>query len=281
MDKENISALLIEDSKTYVLLIKEILANAEEVDFTVNVAGSLSAGIKLLTRKKKIDVIMLDLMLPDFSGMESLRECVKHAHDIPIVVLTGSSSENGIEALKNGAQDYLVKGRIPKALLVRSLRYAIERQRLIAEVRKHRALESRMREMGKLDDLSSSHPASVTASMLGLSSINESQPAAFREFVSEYGRVMDMVLEERAYKVSHDISGKLRNMAERLGFMRASPRDVVEIHSGTLNEKFKCVTSAKAEACVEEGHMLVLELMGYLTMYYLNHASANLVKRGE
>lgn len=280
MGKEKISALLIEDSQTYVLLIKEILANAEEVDFKVNVASSLAAGIKSLSRKKA-DVIMLDLMLPDSSGMATLRECVKKAPDIPVIVLTGNSGEDAIEALQNGAQDYLVKGRIPKALLVRSLRYAVERQRLVAEVRRHRFLESRVREMGKLEHLSASPSTSVTASVFGLSSVKESQPGVYRELVDEYGHIMDMALEQRGYKVAHDTSGRLRSVAERLGFMRASPRDVVEVHSEALKEKFKTSNHLKAETYVEEGHMLVLELMGFLAMYYQNHASANYGREGE
>lgn len=280
MSKEKISALLIEDSQTYVLLIKEILATAEEVNFKVTVAGSLAAGIKALSRKK-VDVIMLDLMLPDSSGMSTLKECVKKAPDTPVIVLTGNSGENGIEALQNGAQDYLVKGRIPKTLLVRSMRYAVERQRLLAEVRRHRFIENRVREMGKLKHLTSSPATSVTASLLGLSPVKESHPSVYRELVDEYGRIMDMALEQRAYKVAHDTSGKLRSVAERLGFMRASPRDVVEVHGEALKDKLKTSNHLKAETYVEEGHMLVLELMGFLAMYYQNHASANYGNEGE
>lgn len=272
MKHENISALLIESSPLYAARIKELLSRTEHVKFSVHAAGSVPAGLKHLSRKKA-DVILLDLALPGFSGTEALMACIEEADNTPIVVLTDKMSEKtGMEALKKGAQDYLVKNRLPSALLVRSLRYAIERRRLIAEVERHRAVENRTRAMDGFDRLATSNPTPVTASAFGLASVKENQPSIYKELVREYCDILDMALEQRAYKVEYDISGKLRSMSERLGFLRAGPKDVLGMHREALYEKFKSSNQLKAGIYVEEAQMIVLELMGFMIMYYQNNS---------
>jgi two-component sensor histidine kinase len=86
-----------------------------------------------------IDIILLDLGLPDSQGLDTLRRVRDHAREVPIVVLTMlDNEETGLNALKDGAQDYLVKGQMNGPLIVRSLRYAIERSRIEKELKKHR-----------------------------------------------------------------------------------------------------------------------------------------------
>ncbi|WP_144905949.1 hybrid sensor histidine kinase/response regulator [Halobellus captivus] len=80
------------------------------------------------------DIVILDLGLPDSSGIQTVEKMVQHAPTLPVVVLTGQSN-SGIEAIRSGAQDYLLKGRITAPLLLRSLRYAIERSRVTKELR--------------------------------------------------------------------------------------------------------------------------------------------------
>jgi DNA-binding response OmpR family regulator len=86
-----------------------------------------------------IDIILLDLGLPDSQGLDTLRRVRDHAGEVPIVVLTMlDNEETGLNALKEGAQDYLVKGQMNGPLIARSLRYAIERGRIEKELKKNR-----------------------------------------------------------------------------------------------------------------------------------------------
>src|SRR5205814_214856 len=90
----------------------------------------LSRGLDCLS-SRRFDVIVLDLSLPDSTGLETFRRLHALASSTPIVVLTGLSDATvGIAAVQQGAQDYLVKGQVDGPLLVRALRYAIERKRL-------------------------------------------------------------------------------------------------------------------------------------------------------
>jgi PAS domain S-box-containing protein len=112
----------------------------------------------------------------------------------------------------------------------------------------------------------------VTARTFGLSPLCESLPEAFRELVQHYGDVMDVALEQRAYKVEHNISERLRSLAQQVGFLRGGPRDVVEIHSAALKGRVEGGVPQKAQAYAEEGRLMVLELMGYLVSYYRNYS---------
>ncbi len=130
-----IRVLLIEDSPGYARLIQETLKDAENVNFDLVHVGSLSDGLSHLNNKST-DVVLLDLNLPDSSWPGTLLDVLAKAPDVPVVVLTGfDNAEMAVKAVQSGAQDYLVKGQIDMNLLIRSIRYSIERQRMKMELR--------------------------------------------------------------------------------------------------------------------------------------------------
>ncbi len=137
-DSPHIKVLIIEDNDDHSELICRILSKAENIYFDTECAGLMSAGIDLI-EKKKFDVILSDLGLPDSKGIETFEALHSRYPDIPVIVLTGLDDENtALSAVQGGAQDYLVKGQIDTRQLTRSIRYAIERQKLITELEKSR-----------------------------------------------------------------------------------------------------------------------------------------------
>jgi hypothetical protein len=129
-------------------------------------------------------------------------------------------------------------------------------------------IEQLEREIRSLELLSGSSRTTVTAQTFGMSPLSASQPETFTELVQRYEDLMDKALEQRAYKVEHNISEKLRSMAEQMCFLKSGARDVVEIHSTALKRKGSRATPEKVQAYVEEGRLMVLELMGYLVSFY-------------
>ncbi|MBA7480052.1 Anaerobic nitric oxide reductase transcription regulator NorR [subsurface metagenome] len=128
MDKEKIKVLLIEDDASDLYLIKKMLAEEGGNCFSLEHADNLSEGLVRLN-KTDFDVVLLDLGLPDSWGLETFITIHARAPQIPIVVLSGLDDKSlAINAVHNGAQDYLVKGDINSAALQRCLRYAIERK---------------------------------------------------------------------------------------------------------------------------------------------------------
>jgi len=112
------------------MLAAEAAAEDALVRFDLETRSRLSEGVKRLSQGG-VEAILLDLSLPDGQGLRSVAAVREQAPHVPIVVLTGAADKKlGIQALDAGAQDYLVKGRTDGPLLVRSLRYAIDRKRL-------------------------------------------------------------------------------------------------------------------------------------------------------
>lgn len=149
-------------------------------------------------------------------------------------------------------------------------------QRKEWEREKTRYMEERIRELedtlNALGQIARPPAASVTARMMGLLPLQESAPGVFAELVQEYGRIMDKALEHRIYKVEESLSPLLERLATRLGFLRATARDVVLLHSTVLQEKSHAETAARTRGYLQEGHFLLVELIGYLATYYRNRA---------
>jgi PAS domain S-box-containing protein len=134
-------------------------------------------------------------------------------------------------------------------------------------------IEQLERELRSLEKLAAHPSAAVAAQPFGKAPLRESLPDTFNELVQRYGVLMDFALEQRAHEAEHDISGELGSISERLGFLIAGPRDVVEIHSNALKGKTNAVTPQRAQTYVEEGRLMVLELMGYLVAFYRTYAA--------
>ena len=129
MPDQPIRVLLVEDNATDVLLIRETLAEVASVQFGLTVAERLTEGLRLL-RELPFDVVLLDLGLPDSQGLETFFKIRAEQPGLPVVVLTGLADDTfALKAVQEGAQDYLVKGRIGDGALARAIRYALERKR--------------------------------------------------------------------------------------------------------------------------------------------------------
>jgi DNA-binding NarL/FixJ family response regulator len=125
---ETISALMIEDSLGDGHYISQIIQEEEKIKITVEQTFRLSSGLDRLS-KNKYDVILLDLSLPDSTGLSTLTRLLQDARNVPVVVMTGLEDEElALKAVKLGAQDYLIKYQIDCRTLVRSICYAIARQ---------------------------------------------------------------------------------------------------------------------------------------------------------
>lgn len=126
--------LVVEDSDTDARILAAALDVALDAPLELEVAARLSEAITRLT-SQNFDVVLCDLGLSDSQGLATFRGLRKFAPSTPFVVLTGTSDDElGAEALRAGAQDYLVKGEIQATALRRSVRYAIDRQTLLSQL---------------------------------------------------------------------------------------------------------------------------------------------------
>ncbi len=175
---EGFRALVIEDNPGDARLIQELLEGSGELghrvgpdstegDHIVERETRLEDGLSHL-ESEPVDVVLLDLNLPDSEGFETLRKTLETVEWTPVVVLTGLTDRDvGVRAIEEGAQDYLVKDEVTDELLARSIHHAIERNRQERErERRREQLESLNRLNGISQDVT--HDVITTSSREGL-----------------------------------------------------------------------------------------------------------------
>lgn len=136
------SVMVIEDNPDDALLLSVLLEELPGDPCRLLRASTLAQAVQLAGQVRP-EVILLDLNLPDSSGIETLTRIAQHCPDIPVIVLTGDDNERlAMAAVRNGAQDYLVKGRVDSWTLIRTIRHSHERHRLLAELETARRREA-------------------------------------------------------------------------------------------------------------------------------------------
>ena len=134
MADKTLKILLIEDNPGDARLIEEFLSESETTGLKLEWVERLSQGLERLN-KGDMEVVLLDLSLPDSKGFDTFLTLNKKAPGVAIIVFTGlDDREMGMRAVQAGAQDYLVKGKVDSHILIRSIQYAIERQRMMREL---------------------------------------------------------------------------------------------------------------------------------------------------
>ena len=174
---EPIRVLLIEDNPGDARLVRRMLADAATANgqihyYDVVWADRLATGLAKLAQGET-DIVLCDLSLPDSSGLETPRAVQNAAPALPVVVMTSQDDEeNAVAAVQAGAQDYLVKGQVTAQMLSRSIRYARERKRTLAQLFRYSAeLEQRNAELDAFAHTVAHDLKNPVAGVIGLAAI--------------------------------------------------------------------------------------------------------------
>jgi DNA-binding response OmpR family regulator len=157
MEKETIHVLLIEDTPAPAKHIEELLKTTGEARYVLTTLGWFAeAGEQLV--QQQWDIIVVDLVLPNGKGVELVRRIKEMAPEVPILIVTATDDEElALSAIREGAQDYLVRGQFDGPLLWRVIHRAIERNRAAAHFRQiHQTLThmaSTVRQLQRLSDI--------------------------------------------------------------------------------------------------------------------------------
>ncbi len=147
METNKLKVLLIDDNPGYVQIIRNILEKTQDIFFALESCETLTKGLARIS-EGGIDILLINLNLPDSRSFHTFHKVRERFLELPIVVLTDiKNHETALKALKEGAQDYLVKSEINEGVIVRSLHYAHERKWIEEKLKGHqRELEGRIQE---------------------------------------------------------------------------------------------------------------------------------------
>jgi DNA-binding NarL/FixJ family response regulator len=265
LEDSTISVVCISDDPSFAERLEALFDEAMDVVRVTSAADFESAIDRI--EDDGHDIAILDLAR-DADGLADLVRLNAQAPAIPVVLIADRAHEAlAMKAVQIGAQDYLLREQLHGTLLVRSIRYAIERFRLLSELERRSAAWE-----GPEADPASPAPTAVTSVLYGSAPLRDALPDVFEDHVERYAEVLDLVLEERAFRVDHDVPARLRTQADELGFLRAGPRDVVEIHTTAIRWLSRSARAERVRHYLAEGRLLIVELMGDLVSYYRRHS---------
>lgn len=258
------SVLLIEDNNSDSELIARFLKSSPDHEYRLATAGTLGIG-KAVFQQTNFDLILLDQNLPDSIEGETLEQCMKWSGQVPIIMLTGFGNEaEGAQRVRQGAQDYLVKGAFDAPLLLRVVRYTVERQAMQKEMALMKLREQKAEEIKALEAMDN-----VPSKERNSKSLIGSAPIYYADLIMRYEGFLDASLEQRIYRQERgDISEGVRAFTAELARFGAGPREIVEIHSAALEHRLKGQNEARAQAYLEEARLLLLETMGSMVQTY-------------
>lgn len=272
--KKNITRLMmIDDNEDDFIIMRELLAEIPGDAYHIDWASNFEDGWQSL-KETTHDLYLIDQNLDGPNeGIELLELAKTNGIRVPMIILTGQSNrELETKTISTGADDYLVKGQFNSQLLERSLRFAIERTRLINELEETKQREAQLRELNSLKRLSSPDPQNeITKQAFGIRSLKQVDPSVFSDLVYRYSELLDLALDQRTYRVDHDLTDKIQEISNELGFYSCSPRDVIELHTESMQLRLSEKTPKKSQAYVEEGRLLLLKLMGHLVLFYRHY----------
>jgi DNA-binding NarL/FixJ family response regulator len=252
--------LIIEDNPADADLIEALLEQSTSDRYEIVKTATIAEAIQRLP-ESIIEVVLLDLSLPDSTGIASVEAIRAVVGNIPIVVLTGADDEQlGLACIEAGAQDYLLKGEIRSIVLRRTIGYAISRLRE-AQLRDLRTMLAQLRE------LSSANAQTTTTAMLaGTQAMRERFPKVFGEIVGDYLDLLNSYLGHLEIKRTKP-RDRMTKLITRLGEASIGPRDLLDVHIAALDMVVE-QSDSRTLGMVIEGRLLALEMMGLLVDYY-------------
>ncbi len=253
MNAVPLRVLLIEDDPNDAEFVDQLLHHNPDPRFMVQCDDRLSTGLKRHINDR-YDAMLLDLGLPDSQGLKTVETAAEHSNGTPIVVLTGTDhdEELGASAVQLGADDFLPKHNLSRGVLVRAIRYAVERRNLQEQLQRERA----RRESEKAKDIFD-RIAGAPARTQNLSKLSHAYCNVVESYVASVQQGTDRPEE------------LVTMLAERLSKSFLSTRDIVSMHLKSI-KKYENLIHSESEHCMKSARLCLVEVLGNVLDIYRN-----------
>lgn len=262
-----LTILIIEHNTHDVWLIQEVLSQATSFVAELLVAHNLAKAYEILDTQP-VDVVVLTLDLPDDSGRDAIATLSSYAPNMPVVLLADiTEADERLETLRNTGRVYLAKSHMAWAALEHKIVESVEENLIWQRLQDARAA-SQQQEFSLLEKLFQNRETSKSSTSLSIRPLREASAQLFEQKVTHYQHLLELTLEQRAYKIDHETTSQLREFAQQLALLKIGPRDLLDIHKVALHRQVQGQAAKKAQVYLEEARLMTLELMGYLVAHY-------------
>lgn len=253
--------LLVEDNPGDAQLVSDMLSEQHRDRFQIVHVPAMAAAVQAL-QSTPVDVIVLDLGLPDGQGVDVVKTMREAAAEVPIVVLTGVEDEDlALACIDAGAQDYLPKSEVRTQNLKRAIGYAVSRMREV-QLRELQRTLAHYRSMS-----SAGHSTTVTAALAGTGAVSLRSPATYEAIVQSYFALLEPYLMRECDQVVAPRRA-MEIIVTTLGDAAGGPRDLLEVHVAALDRALSLYDDPHSHTIVFEARLLAVEMMGLLVDYY-------------
>jgi FixJ family two-component response regulator len=258
--------LIVDDDAAVARLLEETLSPTFRARSVTKAREALD-----IIAHEDVAVVLADQRMPVMDGLELLSEARRLKPTVVGVLITAHADvESAIHAINSARVLGFLSKPWDEQELMLVLQRAIEAHVALRQL--SRVSQQSERELRRFEAFSGGAPAPVTALRYGAVPIRQSVPDEFHILVGRYADLLGLALEQRAYKVDHHIGQGLHTLADRLGGLNAGPRDVVDVHVAAHKQRLEQTSYEEGSALIEEGRLLVLELMGHVVTYYRTYA---------
>lgn len=180
-----------------------------------------------------------------------------------VLIVPDGDRGDGLRAIMDGAQDFVEECELGERRLRRAIECSVERLRVERAMHRAHDLEKTLGAGG----------SAMTAGLYGLGALEQTLPGDHRFLVAEYRGVLQRVIDNYGHgETSVDSKERLTELTERIGALRGTPRDLVNIHSQALRSLLREETEQRKHAIAAEGRFVLLEAMGYLAYFYRRYS---------
>ncbi|MGF1484092.1 MAG: response regulator [Opitutales bacterium] len=265
---QTVQLLLVEDNPGDVALLEKFIREGSDSRFNLQARSCLRDAYQIL-EKKACELILLDLNLPDASGLEALSRLRDDYPEIPVIVLTGLDDEQLARgSILMGAYDFLNKETLSPEILEQTLSFTLRRSGLLRAAQVIQQEQLSTKELSAFQEMRPSSDLSVTRSSLGIETLRERSPEIFRELIKSYATLLNKALEMQRLKVDFDLAAAVSDLAHRLGHLQAGARDLIDLHTEVLRDELIDANPRRSQAVTTEGRFLMIRALGALVNFY-------------